>query len=67
MLLNKQQTSILPHLVGAAAIAVSIDMSVKHIYKLAASGQLPHYRWHGSVRFDPKKIAQWLESHEIAA
>ena len=65
--MNKKQTSILPLLVGAAAIADSIDMSVKHIYKLAASGQLPHCRWHGSVRFDPKKIAEWLESHEVAA
>jgi hypothetical protein len=25
------------------------------------------YRFEGSVRFDPKEIAEWLESHKFAA
>jgi len=42
LLLNKQQTSALPHLVGAAIIAESTGYSVKIVYKKAASGRIPH-------------------------
>jgi hypothetical protein len=34
---------------------------------MAQQRQLPHYRFFGSVKFDPQEIAEWLESHKIAA
>jgi excisionase family DNA binding protein len=66
MHLNKQQPSNLPHLVGAAIIAESTGYSVKTVYKKAARGRLPHYRFEGSVRFDPIEIKEWIDTHKAA-
>ena len=32
----------------------------KHIYRMAARGQIPSFRIGGSVRFDPQEVANWL-------
>ena len=32
----------------------------KHIYRMAARGQLPSFRVGGAVRFDPQEVADWL-------
>jgi excisionase family DNA binding protein len=32
----------------------------KHIYRMAARGQLPSFRVGGAVRFDPHEVANWL-------
>ncbi len=64
---NKSIAPCLPKLVGAAVIADSIGWSRKHVYELAQKGQIPHYRFAGSVRFDLNKIRSWLDDHEIAA
>jgi excisionase family DNA binding protein len=66
MLLNKQQSSILPHLVGAAIIAESTGYSVKTVYKKASHGRIPHYRFEGSVRFDPLEIKEWIDNQKAA-
>lgn len=57
----------LPKLVSAEVIAEVTGWSVKHIYRLAQQGRIPHYRICGSIRFDPQEIAEWLEFHRIAA
>lgn len=57
----------LPKLVAAEVVAESTRWSVKHVYRLAQQGLIPHYRIHGSVRFDPQEIADWLQNHRIAA
>jgi excisionase family DNA binding protein len=54
-------------LVSAEIIADSLGWSVKHVYRLAQLRQIPHYRFNGSVRFDPQEVAEWIESHRIAA
>jgi excisionase family DNA binding protein len=54
-------------LVSAEIIAETTGWSVQHVYRLAQQGQIPHHRILGSVRFDPHKIAKWLDDHEIAA
>jgi excisionase family DNA binding protein len=64
---DKSHASCLPKLVGAAVIADSFGWSRKHVYDLAQKGQIPHYRFEGSVRFDPIKVKAWLDDHEIAA
>ncbi len=41
----------------------------KHIYRMAARGQLPSFRVGGAVRFDPQEVANWLRvkyGHEPA-
>jgi excisionase family DNA binding protein len=57
----------LPQLVKADVISQSTGLSVKHVYRLAQLHQIPHHRLNGSVRFNPQKIAEWIESNEIAA
>ena len=57
----------LPKLVNAQVIAESTGWSLKHVYRLAQQGRIPHHRIEGSIRFDPRKIAIWIESFEIAA
>jgi excisionase family DNA binding protein len=32
----------------------------KHIYRMAARGQLPSFRVGGAIRFDPQEVAKWL-------
>jgi Helix-turn-helix domain len=44
--------SLWNHLVGT--------VTPQHIYKMAASGQLPSFRVAGAVRFDPQDLAHWL-------
>jgi len=34
----------------------------KHIYRMAARGQLPSFRVGSAVRFDPQELAKWLRS-----
>ena len=34
----------------------------KHIYRMAARGQLPSFRIGGAVRFDPQEVANWLRT-----
>jgi excisionase family DNA binding protein len=63
--LKEKHLLVLPKLVDATVVAESMGCSVKHVYKLAATGQLPHYRIGGLVRFDPDKILAWIQSHEI--
>jgi excisionase family DNA binding protein len=64
--LKNQQASLLPHLVGAAIVAESTGYSVKTVYKKAAHGRMPHYRFDGSVRFDPIEIKEWIDNQKAA-
>jgi len=41
-------------------LADLIHLSTKQIYELAAKGYIPVYRIAGSLRFDPKLVADWL-------
>lgn len=62
-----QMPACLPQLVKADVISQSTGLSVKHVYRLAQQCQIPHYRILGSVRFNPRDFADWLDSHKIAA
>jgi predicted DNA-binding transcriptional regulator AlpA len=64
--LKKQQPSNLPHLVGAATVADSTGYSVKTVSKKASHGRIPHYRFEGSVRFDPVEIKEWIDNQKAA-
>lgn len=45
-----------------AELAEITSLSSKQIYSLIKRGALPHYRIASSVRFDPKRTADWLRS-----
>lgn len=41
-------------------LAAILGVDDKHIYRMAARGQLPSFRVGGAVRFDPHEVANWL-------
>jgi len=45
-------------------IASLFGVTPQHIYKMAASGNIPSFRVCGSVRFDPEDLASWLEQKQ---
>ena len=50
---------------GAEDLAGILGLSRKHILKLAKAQRMPSYRLGGAVRFDPGRIADWLESRSV--
>lgn len=45
---------------NAAELAQLLDLSPKHIYRLAKEGRMPSIRIGGAIRFDPQATADWL-------
>jgi excisionase family DNA binding protein len=43
-------------------LADAVNLSTKQIYELVAKSYIPSYRIAGSIRFDPKRVADWLRS-----
>ena len=43
-------------------LAAILGVDDKHIYRMAARGQLPSFRVGGAVRFDPQEVAKWLRT-----
>ncbi|HTF63924.1 MAG TPA: helix-turn-helix domain-containing protein [Edaphobacter sp.] len=43
-------------------LAELLGVDDKHIYRMAARGQLPSFRVGSAVRFDPQELAKWLRS-----
>lgn len=54
-ILSKRTTAL-----KVAEVAEMLGVTQQHVYKMAASGQLPSFRVAGAVRFDPDDLAQWL-------
>lgn len=50
---------------SADELAEILNLSRKHIYKLAKNRRMPCFRIGGAVLFDPKVTADWLESKYI--
>lgn len=46
---------------NASELAHLLDLSPKHIYRLAKEGRMPSIRIGGAIRFDPQATANWLE------
>lgn len=47
-------------------VAPILAVSVKQVYKMAASGEIPSLRIASSVRFDPHDLAVWLRTRSSA-
>jgi excisionase family DNA binding protein len=45
-----------------ADLTALLGVDDKHIYRMAARGQMPSFRLGGAVCFDPQEIAKWLRS-----
>ncbi len=50
------------HALDAAEVARLLGVSKKHVYKQAAKGAIPSFRFGAAVRFDPGALAQWLRN-----
>jgi excisionase family DNA binding protein len=48
------------HALDADEVARLLRVSKKHVYKQAAKGAIPSFRFGAAVRFDPGAVAQWL-------
>jgi len=48
--------------IKVADLAGILGVDDKHIYRLAARGQIPSFRIGGAVRFDPQEVAEWLRA-----
>jgi excisionase family DNA binding protein len=51
--------------ISAATLADLLDFTVSHILKQAKRGRIPSYRLGGSVKFDPIRVADWLEARAM--
>jgi excisionase family DNA binding protein len=47
-------------LLNVRAAAALLNVSRRTVYELVASGELPHVRVGGSIRFVPSTLEQWL-------
>jgi excisionase family DNA binding protein len=48
------------HALDVDEVARLLGVSKKHVYKQAAKGAIPSFRFGAAVRFDPGALAQWL-------
>jgi excisionase family DNA binding protein len=51
----------------APELAEALGVHKLTIYRLAKLGAVPHYRIGTCLRFDPARVAEWLQTNEIAA
>jgi excisionase family DNA binding protein len=49
-----------PHALKASELAQLLSISRITVFKLAKSGRIPSFRVGTCVRFDPRKVAEWL-------
>jgi excisionase family DNA binding protein len=45
----------------AGELAKLLGVTRQHIYKMAATGDIPSFRVGRAVRFDPKQVVEWLQ------
>jgi excisionase family DNA binding protein len=46
--------------ITAGELASLLGVSDKMIYRMAATGKIPHFRVGAAIRFDPGAISDWL-------
>ena len=42
-----------------------LGVSVRHMRRLVSERRIPYLKWGHLLRFDPKDIDDWLESHLV--
>lgn len=56
-----EETIELPKLLTAEPLAKAVNVSTSRIYQLARDGVIPCVRIGRQVRFDPARVAGWIE------
>jgi len=49
------------NLTKAGEAAKKVGMSKSKLYRAAAAGKIPHYRFDGALRFDVEELRQWMK------
>jgi predicted DNA-binding transcriptional regulator AlpA len=52
-------------LMGAKDVAALLGVNKEVLYRKAKAGEGPHLRILGQVKFDPARIAAWLEERQV--
>lgn len=65
--MTKSNLLVLPTLIDAGDVAVSIKASKKTVYKMAKDGRIPSLNLNGMVRFDPQQINAWIDERRMVA
>jgi predicted DNA-binding transcriptional regulator AlpA len=55
-----------PNALTVRDLTRSWRVSDQTIYRLAAAQVIPHFRVAGSLRFDPKAIANWIRQRSVS-
>src|SRR3546814_7471107 len=50
-------------LIGIADVAELLGVEVRHVRRLVHELRIPFIRWGHLLRFDPLKLAAWIDSH----
>ena len=60
---NNLSPDFLAKLIHVQCVAEMLDVSTRHVYRLADSGRMPRpIRLGGAVRWRRKEIADWVEA-----
>jgi excisionase family DNA binding protein len=46
-------------------LAETLNCSKEKLYKMVKSGRIPHFTLGSMIRFDPQKIAAWLQNRTV--
>lgn len=50
-------------LVGISDVAAQLGVDVRHVRRLVYEKRIPYIKWGHLLRFDPKEIDAWIDSH----
>jgi excisionase family DNA binding protein len=60
---NTQTLTELARMLDVGAVALMLDVSSRHVYRLADSGKMPRpVKLGGAVRWDRRTIETWIDS-----
>lgn len=59
---TKSATDHLPRMLRTAAVAAMLDLPERRVYELVRAGLIPHVRVGRSVRFNSRRLAEWIEA-----
>lgn len=51
---------------NASEVAAALRLHIRTVHRLAATGDLPAYRFGRALRFDPVEVENWRQSRRIA-
>ena len=53
--------------ITAGEVAVKLGVTVDTVYFWARNKSIPHVRLGHRIRFDPQKLAQWIDDSSVSA